>query len=192
MNEPVAGPRGPATSRQKGDSMKAIVLSGGGSKGAFEVGVLKQLLGSGLKPDGFYGTSVGALSAAAVAFGGLDPLVQTWLSIKGRSDIYGSKDSLGIPANEMADLFLGGGCGVYNSKPLQGLIAKLITGKPRMPVTVCRVSLVTSEKQFIKATPDDPQLPLFQKAVLSSATTPVLVDLVDDEWGDGGLRDITP
>lgn len=172
--------------------MKAIVLSGGGSKGAFEVGVLKQVLGGGWKPDALYGTSAGALNVSGLAFCGLDKLVQTWLNIKGNSDIYASKDSLGIPVNELADLFLGGGCGIYSSKPLQNLIDRLLTGSPSLPVTVCRVSLVTSEKQFVTATPSNPNLPLFRKAVLSSATTPVLVDLVDDEWADGGLRDITP
>lgn len=172
--------------------MNAIVLSGGGSKGAFEAGVLKQLAAAGMKPDALYGTSAGALNVAAFSFAGLDKLVETWLNLKGTSDIYASKDQLGIPVNEMADLFLGGGCGIYSSKPLQGLIEKLITGKPAVPVTVCRVSLCTSEKQFITATPSNPNLPLFQKAVLASASTPILVDLVDDEWGDGGLRDITP
>ncbi|HJT25585.1 MAG TPA: hypothetical protein VJ873_13505, partial [bacterium] len=138
------------------------------------------------------GTSVGALNAAAYSFVGLEKLVETWMGLKGTSDIYAPKDDLGLPVNEMADLFLGGGCGIYSSKPLQNLIEKLITGKPSLPVTVCRVSLCTSEKQFISATPSKPNLPLFQKAVLSSASVPILVDLVDDEWGDGGLRDITP
>lgn len=172
--------------------MNAIVLSGGGSKGAFEVGVLKQLAGGGTKPDALYGTSAGALNAAGFAFAGLEKLVETWLNLKGTSDIYASKDQLGLPVNEMADLFLGGGCGIYSSKPLQNLIEKLITGKPTLPVTVCRVSLCSSEKQFISATPSNTNLPIFQKAVLSSASVPILVDLVDDEWGDGGLRDITP
>lgn len=172
--------------------MKAVVLSGGGSKGAFEVGVLRQLAGEGLNPDALYGTSVGALNASALAFCGLDRFTQTWLDLKDTSSVYGHKDALGVPINELADLFLGGGCGVYNSKPLQALIQRLITGKPSVPVTVCRVSLRTSQKQFVTATPDNPSLGLFQKAVLSSASTPVLVDLVDDEWADGGLRDITP
>ena len=44
--------------------MRAIVLSGGGSKGAYEIGVWKALRKLHIKYDIVTGTSVGALNAA--------------------------------------------------------------------------------------------------------------------------------
>src|ERR1700693_308620 len=47
---------------------RALVLSGGGSKGAFEVGVLQRLMGDEqLDYDLLCGTSVGAINAAYLA-----------------------------------------------------------------------------------------------------------------------------
>ena len=43
---------------------KAIVLSGGGSKGAYQIGVWKALRKLNIKYDLITGTSVGALNAA--------------------------------------------------------------------------------------------------------------------------------
>ena len=45
--------------------MRALVLSGGGSKGAYQVGALKYILGEcNIKYDAFCGVSVGALNCA--------------------------------------------------------------------------------------------------------------------------------
>src|ERR1035441_8454175 len=45
--------------------MKALVLSGGSIKGAFQVGAIEYLLGDGgFQPDFIYGMSVGALNGA--------------------------------------------------------------------------------------------------------------------------------
>lgn len=48
----------------EGENMKAIVLSGGGSKGAYQIGVWKALRKLHIKYDIVTGTSVGALNAA--------------------------------------------------------------------------------------------------------------------------------
>lgn len=48
--------------------MKAFVLSGGSIKGAFQAGVITDLLTSGsFMPDAIYGTSVGSLNGAFLA-----------------------------------------------------------------------------------------------------------------------------
>src|SRR3989454_4816293 len=56
------------------DSPLALVLSGGGARGAYEVGVLRYVLGklaprlgASARPRIFSGTSVGAINACAVA-----------------------------------------------------------------------------------------------------------------------------
>ncbi len=61
----------------------AFVLSGGGARGALQVGALRALLEAGLRPDIMIGTSVGAMNATALAaYGvneqGLERLVQAW------------------------------------------------------------------------------------------------------------------
>jgi NTE family protein len=66
-----------------------LVLGGGGSRGAAQLGVLRALAKRGIRPDAVVGTSVGALNAAAVAAVGLDkavPLLETiWNSEQTRA-----------------------------------------------------------------------------------------------------------
>ncbi|HMV13232.1 MAG TPA: patatin-like phospholipase family protein [Nitrosomonas sp.] len=53
--------------RRRGANKKALILSGGGAKGCFEVGAVKQLWSKGWRPDIICGVSVGALNAAKLA-----------------------------------------------------------------------------------------------------------------------------
>jgi len=48
---------------------RALILAGGGARGAFQVGVLKFLEEKGWKPDMICGSSVGAINAAAIGSG---------------------------------------------------------------------------------------------------------------------------
>lgn len=70
----------------------AFVLTGGGSLGAVQVGMLQALAERGVKPDLLVGTSCGALNAAWVAGHGmssdsLSELAAVWTSLR-RSDIF--------------------------------------------------------------------------------------------------------
>jgi NTE family protein len=61
----------------------ALVLGGGGARGALQVGALRALLSAGLKPDMLVGTSVGAVNATYLALNGfsqetLQGLEQAW------------------------------------------------------------------------------------------------------------------
>ena len=88
----------------------AFVLSGGGSLGAVQVGMLYALAERGVRPDLLIGTSAGAVNAAYVAGHGtgrqaLDDLAATWKRLR-RQDVFpfeplrhlraltGSRDSL--------------------------------------------------------------------------------------------------
>ena len=51
---------------------RAIVLGGGGARGALQVGALRALLEAGLIPDLLVGTSIGAVNAVGLAFWGPD------------------------------------------------------------------------------------------------------------------------
>ncbi len=62
----------------------ALVLSGGGSRGAVEVGVMKVVLKM-IEPDAIIGTSVGAINAAAIAAGDdTETLEEVWLRMTSR------------------------------------------------------------------------------------------------------------
>ncbi|MBR1558724.1 MAG: patatin-like phospholipase family protein [Clostridia bacterium] len=60
---------------------RALVLCGGGSRGAYEIGAWQALRELGIRLDGVYGTSIGALNAALVARGDPDAARSIWLNI---------------------------------------------------------------------------------------------------------------
>lgn len=76
---------------QRRKDRTAFVLSGGGPYGALQVGMLKALLESGVKPDLVVGTSAGAMNAAFVAIdptpAGVARLERIWRSI-GDEDLF--------------------------------------------------------------------------------------------------------
>lgn len=62
--------------------MLGLVLGGGGAKGAYEVGVWRELIEMGLdeKIDIAVGTSIGSLNAAFVAQGDYDKAIDMWMN----------------------------------------------------------------------------------------------------------------
>lgn len=78
-------------------SRDIFVLSGGGSRGAAQIGMLRALLGAGITPDVLVGGSVGAINACVI---GVDPtpqrietLADRWMAMSGK-DLTGSKHSI--------------------------------------------------------------------------------------------------
>lgn len=72
--------------RSTGKKKTAFVLSGGGSLGSVQVGMIKALFERGIIPDFFVGTSVGAINAAFICgnptMDGILSLEQIWLSVR--------------------------------------------------------------------------------------------------------------
>jgi NTE family protein len=73
------------------DKKLAFALSGGGSRGALQVGALYALLEVGIQPDFLIGASIGAVNATFLVLNGfsrdsLDRLTATWRSV-GASDL---------------------------------------------------------------------------------------------------------
>ena len=78
--------------RRAGDGgLCAFVLSGGGSLGAVQVGMLRALFEAGIRPDFLIGTSVGAINSAWVAGHpddeGVVELADIWLTLR-RGDVF--------------------------------------------------------------------------------------------------------
>ncbi|HHT49114.1 MAG TPA: hypothetical protein GXZ98_07460 [Firmicutes bacterium] len=179
---------------------RALVLSGGGSKGAFEVGAITYLL-TQLKLD-FHllaGTSVGALNAAYLGQARSqselqelgEELKETWLGIKGSRVIYRG----GMLGNLWRVLFRGA---LYDPVGLRELIHQRIDQERlfhrRTVVKIAVVSFETGNLLYV-----DSRRPEFRQDflayVLASASMPFFfppVSIGGEHWYDGGLRDLTP
>ena len=169
-------------------SRLAIVLSGGGAKGAFQVGVLDALInGHGVKPKIVVGTSTGAIQALAVAQDDVTALVEVWLSLKGNSDIYRKREVLS------GAIF--GANAIYDAKPLQSLLKKFY--KPERVAASgieLRLGVVSLQsRQFQTIGQNASQL---DRWVYASCAMPVFFDPLKtpdkQQWVDGGVRDVTP
>lgn len=173
--------------------MRALVCSGGGSKGAFQVGALDYLM-IDLKReyDIYCGVSVGAMNAAYLSqfpagkLEGIRSLKQLWMNLE-TSDVY----KRWCPFGKLHALWKKS---VYNSKPVKTLIRKNI--HPSWLQTsgnmlrIGAVSLKTGEYRVF--TEKDPQI---VKGVIASSALPGLLSpaKIDGElWVDGGIRNITP
>jgi len=66
----------------KGSGKTAFVLSGGGARGAYEIGVWQALIELGVRIDIVTGTSVGALNGAIVTQGDIDTAVALWRKLE--------------------------------------------------------------------------------------------------------------
>lgn len=58
--------------------MKGLVLEGGGTKGAYQIGAFKALRELGIEFKGVAGTSIGALNGAYIVQGNIDVLEEIW------------------------------------------------------------------------------------------------------------------
>jgi len=75
-----------------------IILPGGGVKGAFQLGVLQEILGSGwFEVDAVYGCSVGAILAPLVAAENVPKMTSIFDGIKTLDDVVERRTWCGIP-----------------------------------------------------------------------------------------------
>lgn len=171
----------------------ALVLSGGGAKGAFQVGVLDELITNrGVDVAIVAGVSTGAIQALGVAQGDVPGLLNQWLSIRGNSTIY-LKRGLGVAGGIL------GQDAIYNARPLRRLLegfaddAKLRATGKKLLLGV--VNLGTGEFRSIHET-----TPGIHNWVYASSAMPLFFDPLTtmgadgmkEQWVDGGVRDVTP
>lgn len=126
-----------------GDGPKtALVLSGGGARGAYQVGVLRGLVDLGVLPSGFdilVGSSAGAINTGVLAAyagdfeKGAGRLERVWSEIETGQVFRTDVRSLGSTGVRWAwDLTLGGALGrvspksLLDTSPLRGLLARRI------------------------------------------------------------------
>lgn len=170
-----------------------LVLSGGGGKGAYEVGVIKKLVEKGHSWDLIAGVSVGAINGAFLAqfpreqvAEGVKQLEKFWLGIQGKKSIY--KNWI---LRDIAALWKGG---VYNTAPLKKIVeANVDPAKYHVSGVKLVVGATCLETgDYVITSGTDPQI---QKWILGSAAFPCLfppVEIDGKHYVDGGVRNTTP
>lgn len=176
-------------------TMRALVLSGGGSKGAYQVGVLKKWMGvEGRDYQIMCGVSVGALNVSCLAqqpFGepkrAVERLERLWIE-RVRTDAIWKR---WCPFGKVSGIWKRS---LVNSRPLIDFVhseldVDAISGSGRI-IRVGAVCLDTGETGYGTETSPD-----LVDWVLASASYPVFfipIEINGKLWSDGGLRNITP
>ena len=166
----------------------ALILSGGGAKGAFQVAAEKYAREvKGYHWDFIAGVSVGALNGAMLAMQKYDRLWQIWNTISD-DKVYTGGFNLWS-----AIKLVFGAKSFYGNEPLHSLLKKeLEVDKIVTDLRIGSVSLVTGE--YIQFTKESPHL---TEAILASTVMPVIWTPVDispeyRSMVDGGVRNISP
>jgi NTE family protein len=162
----------------------AFVLGGGGLLGAGEVGMLRALLESGVRPDLVVGTSIGAVNGAAVA---ADPtlravaaLVEVWRQVSD-SDLFSGSALRRVrhlartrthvhPNEPLRDLLVG----QFGERRIEDLV---------VPFQCVAASIERAAEHWFTSGP-------LVEAVLASAAVPGMLPPVrigDEHFLDGGL-----
>ncbi len=129
----------------------ALVLTGGGSLGAVQVGMLRELMSSGLRPDLIVGVSAGALNGAFLAedpgVDTLDRMVALWTRVTTRQILGLSWRSLWALAGLSGH--------VADSRGLRQLLARELRSRSfadlKVPLHVVGAELVSGEGVVLSA-----------------------------------------
>jgi NTE family protein len=174
--------------------MRALVLSGGGSHGAYQVGVIKRLTDQGRSWDLVSGVSVGALNglqlaqyAPAAQRAGALALEQFWLEIKGNDSVYRGW-FWGILSA------IGGAGSMNDTAPLRKLLVQHFD-PARFKASGVKfragaVALGSGKWRDVDETVTNILDWVMASAAFPAAFPPVAID--GDKWIDGGVRNCTP
>ncbi|MGB3150887.1 MAG: patatin-like phospholipase family protein [Maribacter sp.] len=190
--------------------MRALVISGGGSKGAFAGGVAQFLIQeSGKKYDLFVGTSTGSLLISHLALGKLDKIKEIYSNVNQKSIFNNCPfvvkkkhgvDEISINHWNVLRNFLSGKKTFGESENLRVLIENSLTkqefkqlkeGSPDVVITVSNLSLNQVEYKTLKECSYDD----FCDWIWTSANYTPFMSLVRKngcEYADGGLGSIVP
>jgi NTE family protein len=174
--------------------MRALVLSGGGSKGAYQVGALKYMMGE-LKTvyDAFCGVSVGAINSA---FLGMFPIGQEAEASLEIDQLWNQLDDSKIykrwfPFGRWHAIWKKS---FYDSSPMHELLQnRLNLGRIRASGKQVNVGCVSLSSG--KYTIFDQNSDYFIDAVTASASFPGMmppVRFAGQLWADGGVKEISP
>jgi NTE family protein len=185
---------------------RALVLSGGSIKGAFQAGAIAEVLESGFVPDAIYGTSVGSLNGGFLAERagravnddeepdwrdiGQD-LEEFWLEkLESPDQVIRKRRALELLRGLVRSKF----DGLTDTSPLVTLVAEQF--KPDnlracpIPFYACAVNLATGDAEY--ATPDYSGI---LEYIIASTAIPIEMPtrlIGQSPYVDGGVREIAP
>jgi NTE family protein len=170
-------------------SMTALVLAGGGSRGAIQIGMLQVLAEHGFVPDRIYGASVGAINGVAFAGdptrAGVERMTEVWLGLN-RETVY--------PQGRLHGpwMYFQQRESVYANSGLRTIIDNGVTYErledSDIPVEVVATSLADGRERWFTYGP-------VADAVLASSAVPAIfppVVIDDEQFIDGGVVNNVP
>jgi len=171
------------------ERMTALVLAGGSTRGAIQIGMLQVLAEHGFVPDRIYGSSVGAINGLGFAADptreGVERMSQVWLRIR-REDVY--------PQGRLHGpwLYLQQRDAVFANSGLRSIIEEEFPHErledAAVPVEVVATSLADGGERWFTYGPAI-------EAVLASAAMPAIfppVEIDGEKYIDGGVVDNVP
>jgi NTE family protein len=167
----------------------AFVLSGGGSLGAIQVGMLQALFEEGIQPDLLVGTSAGAVNAAWVAGlphrNGVEELADIWCGLR-RQDIFPISPWSGARG------LIGSANHVVPNAGLRAVIERHIPYErledAAVPIHVVATDLKNGHAVVLSSGPCVPAL--LASTAIPGVFPPVVIGR--RELVDGGVADMTP
>ena len=168
-----------------------FVLSGGGSLGAFHVGVLRWLVvDKGIEPDVVTGTSTGALAAVLAASGEVGLLSDLYTNVQTRNILHQS--------------LLGGARLIYQGfvnsvDPLRELIDTYFTPRRLQRIrdrgVALRIATTNMQTGAVEYGTEADDLERLKASVLASACQPALMPTIQiggHDYLDGGIMQMLP
>jgi NTE family protein len=184
-----------APSTRPFDAPTALVLSGGGAKGAYEAGVAAVFVERGLPIRLVSGSSAGALNAAMIADGRMDRLEALWRGLS-RDRIYSLRARVlfaGLLPGWLTLLALDGAGSLFDPQPLRELIDASLD-LDRVRVSPVRLLVVTSDLARREPRRFDNRT-VTREALMAAAAVPGAFPAVEVDGAllvDGGLTGRAP
>jgi NTE family protein len=180
----------PADGDEESDRpLTALVLAGGGTRGAVQIGMLQVLAEHGFVPDRIYGTSVGAVNGAGFASDatpeGVERMARIWTALS-RDDVY--------PQGRLHGpwLYFQQRDAVYSNSGLRRIIEEGVSFNrledAPIPIEVVATSLVDGRERWFTYGPT-------VEAILASAALPAIfppVEIDGERYMDGGVVNNVP
>lgn len=177
------------------DAVSALVLSGGGAKGAWEAGLASALLEARVPIQFVAGSSAGALNAVLIADGRLDRLEAIWRGLT-REQVYRLRPSIvlgGLLPGWLTLLTLDRARSLFDPQPLRDLVASTVDLE-RVRASSVRLLVVTMDLRHRRKRVFDNRTltveALMAAAAVPGAFPPVEVD--GELLVDGGLTGRAP
>lgn len=172
---------------------RSLVLSGGGARGAYEVGVVKALYEQGISFDFAFGTSIGAINATFIAQGDIEHLEYLWTHLD-------PKDIYRFPTvSQLGNIVFGHRWALLDPGPVEQLLLREID-LPKLKASKTTAGFIVTDLCSLKTkviTSDEiDSLEEFVDVLMASSALPVLFPprqlKGEGMWIDGGLVRNTP